>query len=209
MKPFVVNSNGRLVFPSNFFPELDFSVFETLEQLQAVIRRDFDAKAPGEAVLLERLEAGGYFGRHDLLRDLALHLLWADRYAIAMFERRPTRWRDVPRGRDDVFLALRTPWNESERTLAAVEAAYDRLPASWDADVEDSIFRTLFDVLRHKRYDATAASPLAPAVDELTGDPEHLADRLAAYDPSFPIFGYERILDCHQEVPELEALHRQ
>ena len=31
MKPFVVNRHGRLVFPSNFFPELDFTVFETLD----------------------------------------------------------------------------------------------------------------------------------------------------------------------------------
>ena len=27
MKPFVVNRYGRIVFPVNFFPELDFSVF--------------------------------------------------------------------------------------------------------------------------------------------------------------------------------------
>ena len=27
MKPFVVNRLGRLVFPSNFFPELDFTVW--------------------------------------------------------------------------------------------------------------------------------------------------------------------------------------
>ena len=26
MKPFVLNQHGRIVFPSNFFPELDFSV---------------------------------------------------------------------------------------------------------------------------------------------------------------------------------------
>ena len=37
MKPFVVNRYGRIVFPSNFFPALDFSVFETLEQFAAVI----------------------------------------------------------------------------------------------------------------------------------------------------------------------------
>ena len=32
MKPFVVNRHNRLVFPSNFLPELDFSVIETREQ---------------------------------------------------------------------------------------------------------------------------------------------------------------------------------
>ena len=33
MQPFVVNRHGRLVFPSNFIPELDFSVIDTEQQL--------------------------------------------------------------------------------------------------------------------------------------------------------------------------------
>ncbi len=48
IKPFVINRHGRLIFPCNFFPELDFSVFETLEQFNAVVRRDFGEKAPTE-----------------------------------------------------------------------------------------------------------------------------------------------------------------
>ena len=28
MQPFVLNRHGRMVFPSNFLPELDFSVIE-------------------------------------------------------------------------------------------------------------------------------------------------------------------------------------
>ena len=58
MKPFVVNSHGRLVFPSNFFPELDFTVLETLEQLDAVITRDLEAKAPTGSDILERVRSG-------------------------------------------------------------------------------------------------------------------------------------------------------
>ena len=46
LKPFVINRYGRMVFPCNFFPELDFSVFQTLHQFNAVIRRDFGEKAP-------------------------------------------------------------------------------------------------------------------------------------------------------------------
>ncbi len=46
LKPFVINSHGRIVFPGNFFPELDFSVFKSLKQFAAVIRRDFGEKAP-------------------------------------------------------------------------------------------------------------------------------------------------------------------
>ena len=44
MKPFVVNRLGRLVFPSNYSPELDFTVFDSLEQFEAVIERDFETK---------------------------------------------------------------------------------------------------------------------------------------------------------------------
>ena len=127
MKPFVLNSAGRIVFPSNFFPSLDFAVFDSPDQLNAVIHRDFDAKAPTGTDLRERAESGAYHGRYELLGDLALNLLWVDRYAITMYERRPTRWRDVARRRDDVFLPALTPW---------------------DAETEDRIFGILFDVFR-------------------------------------------------------------
>ena len=106
MKSFVVNRYGRLVFPFNFFPELDFSIFESLEQFAAVIRRDFEEKAPSETEIVARLEAGLYRRRHELLRDLALNLFWVNRYAMTMYDKRPTRWRDVPRRRDDVFLPV-------------------------------------------------------------------------------------------------------
>ena len=70
MKPFVLNRYGRIVFPFNFFPALDFSVFETLEQFAAVIRRDFEERAPTESDIVRRLETGGYKGRHqELSRD--------------------------------------------------------------------------------------------------------------------------------------------
>jgi 3-oxoacyl-[acyl-carrier-protein] synthase III len=36
VKPFVINRHGRLVFPANFFGDLDFSVLETLDQFTAV-----------------------------------------------------------------------------------------------------------------------------------------------------------------------------
>ena len=77
MKPFVVNGHDRLVFPSNFSADLDFSVLETLEQLAAVIRRDFEAKAPTGTEILEQVDSGGYRSRYQLLRDLATNLVWA------------------------------------------------------------------------------------------------------------------------------------
>ena len=60
LKPFRINSHGRIVFPGNFFPELDFSVFKTLKQFAAVIRRDFGEKAPTDVEIVARLHAGEY-----------------------------------------------------------------------------------------------------------------------------------------------------
>src|SRR4029077_15423305 len=44
-----------------------------------------------------------------------MNLVWGNRYAMTMYEKRPTRWRDMPRRRDDVFLPLLTPWQEGDR----------------------------------------------------------------------------------------------
>ena len=154
MKPFVINRLGRLVFPSNFFPELVFTVFDTLEQFEAVIARDFETKAPTGSDILQRVQSGAYQSRHDLLRDMALNLMWVNRYAITMFLKRPTRWRDVPRARDDVFLPVLTPWEDGERKVAAVEAAYGALPAKWNAKSEDGIFKALFGLFKNRRHQA-------------------------------------------------------
>ena len=85
------------------------------------------------------------------MRDVALNLFWANRFAMTMYDKRPTRRRDVPRHRDDVYLPLLTPWQDAERKVAAVERQYAALPATWDGAVEDRVFAMLFDVLRHRR----------------------------------------------------------
>jgi 3-oxoacyl-[acyl-carrier-protein] synthase III len=208
MRPFVLNGHGRLVFPSNFSAELDFSVLETLEQLEAVVKRDFDAKAPTGTEILERVESGGYDSRAPLLRDLAMNLVWGNRYAMTMYEKRPTRWRDLPRRRDDVFLPLLTPWEQGERKVAAVEEAWATLPATWDAEAEDGIFSSLFGIFRHKRHHAAELPPVKPTVAEITSDPANLTFCLPDHDPDHPTRSYQEILDCHEPVPELEPLHR-
>lgn len=81
MQPFVVNRHDRIVFPSNFVPELDLSVMHSLEQLDAVIRRDFEVKAPSGTDILNRVEEGAYSSRYDLMRDLALNLFWTNRFS--------------------------------------------------------------------------------------------------------------------------------
>ena len=207
-KPFVINRHGRLVFPSNFLADLDFSAIETEEQLSAVVRRDFEAKAPTGADILAKTESGGYASRFELLRDLALNLFWANRYAMTMYEKRPMRWRDVPRRRDDVFLPILTPWRDGERKVAAVAECYESLPPSWDAEAEDRIHDVLFDVYRNKLHHATELSAIKLTVAEALAQEGSLTYCLSSYDPDFPVFGYDEILDCTEDQPELEALMR-
>ena len=198
-----------MVFPSNFLPDLDFTVIDSLDQLEEVIRRDFEAKAPSGTEILRRIEAGDHYrNRFELMRDVALNLFWTNRFAMTMYDKRPTRWRDVPRSRDDVFLPVLAPWQDAQRKVDAVQTGFAALPAAWDAQVEDEIFRVLFDVLRHRRFHATELPALKPTVAQLLAEPDRLTYSLAAYDPDYPVYGYQQILDCAEDVPELEALHR-
>jgi len=208
MKPFVLNRYGRIVFPSNFFPELDFSVFETMDQFAAVIKRDFEEKAPTEADIVARAEMRGYARRYDLLRDLALNLFWVNRYALTMYDKIPTRWRDVPRYREDVFLPVFKPWVAAELT-ATIDAGYRALPATWDAGVEDRIYGVLLDVFRHKPGAGAELPAMKPTVPEILANPGNLTYYLLAYDPDYPGYGYEDVIEYMHPVPELEALMRQ
>ncbi len=208
MKPFVINRHGKLVFPANFLGDLDFSVLETLDQFTAVIGRDFEAKAPSGTDILARVESEAYPGRFELLRDLGQNLYWANRYSITMFERRPTRWRDLAKRRDDVFLPVLTPWEDSERKVAAVERAFRELPATWEARTEEKVFDLLFDLFRNKLYHATELPPIKPTVAEFLAQPDALTFVMPSYDPDYPVFSTEEILDASEDVPELEALTR-
>ena len=131
MQPFVINRHGKLVFPSNFIPDLDFSVIETEEQLDQVIRRDFETKAPSGTEIGLRIEQGKYKDRVALMRDVALNLFWVNRFAMTMYEKVPTRWRDVPRSRGDVYLPVVQPWLDKESKVSAVANAYDELALRW------------------------------------------------------------------------------
>ena len=208
MKEFVINRHGRLVFPSNAWPRLDFSVFETVGQLSAAVGRDFEAKAPSASQIVDRLEAGGYPSRYEFLRDLGLHAFWVNRFAITMYDKRPTRWRDVPRDRDDVFLPLLTPWPGFERSAAIIEQAYRELPSSWDEATEQKIFEIMFAVFAHVRHDAAELSAIKPTVAEFLRGPENHTFVVSAYEPDWPAYTRDEILDAAAAVPELEALLR-
>ncbi|MCU1667553.1 MAG: Beta-ketoacyl-acyl-carrier-protein synthase [Blastococcus sp.] len=208
MDAFVLNRHGRMVFPSNIIPELDFSTLETLEQLDEVIRRDFETKAPSGTDILEKVRTGAYDSRYALMRDLALNLFWANRFSITMYEKRPTRWADVPRNRTDVFLPVLEPWEDGGTKVAAVGEAYPSLPARWDAAVEDRIFEVLFDVFANRKHHASTLPAVKPTVAEFLDGPGNLTFRLPHYDPDYPVYDYADILDVDEDVPELEALHR-
>ena len=208
MKPFVLNAHGHLVFPANFLGELDFSVLDTLDQFTAVIGRDFEAKAPTGTDLLTRVEAGAYPSRFALLRDLGQNLFWVNRYPMTMFDKRPTRWRDLPRHREDVFLPVLTPWVDGEKKVAAVERAYRELAPTWEGGAEDRVFALLFDLFRNKLHHASELPAIKPTVAEFVAQGELLTFVVPDHDPDYPVFSHQEILDVDESVPELEALTR-
>jgi 3-oxoacyl-[acyl-carrier-protein] synthase III len=208
MRAFELNKHGKLVFPANCFPDLDFSTIDSLEQLDAVVQRDFDAKAPSGTDILERIKTGDYRTKFELMRDMALNLFWANRFKITMYDVQPTRWADVPRHRHDVFVPIQTPWQDRETKVSAVFSAYPNLPSKWNEEVEDSIFEILFDVFGHRRNHATKLSPVIPTVAELLSEPANQTLRLNRYDPDFRRYSYAEIIDCSENVAELEALRR-
>ncbi|MGH9057851.1 MAG: 3-oxoacyl-ACP synthase III family protein [Acidimicrobiales bacterium] len=208
MKSFVINDHGRLVFPCNYFPDMDFSVFETVQQLTGVIQRDFEEKAPTGTEISERAGAGKYETKFDLLRDLALYFFWVNRYSITMYDKRPTRWRDVPRRREDVYIPMVVQWESAERKVSAVETTFATLPARWDAKAEEAIFELLFGILQYKAHDATGLAPIKATVGEFLASGSDKTFVIAGHDPDYPVFSPVEIFNFTDPVPELEALGR-
>jgi 3-oxoacyl-[acyl-carrier-protein] synthase III len=208
VKPFVINSHGRLVFPCNFFPELDFSAITSPKQFAAIIRRDFGEKAPAESDIVGRLQADGYQNRYEVCRDLALNLFWANRYMFTMYEKRPTRWGDLPRHRDDIFLPVFKP-RDASHMINTIQSGLQGLPALWDEEQEDKIAEILLNVFCNKPSAGGELRAIKPTVSEILADPKNLTYRLLTYDRDFLRYTYEDVLDCIHPVPELEALMRQ
>ena len=208
MKPFRLNKHDRLVFPSSIFVELDFSIINDLDQLQAIIRRDFEVKAPTGTAIAKQAADGAYATRYELLRDLGLHLFWANRFALAMYEKRPTRWRDVPRNREDVFVPLLSPWEGREAKSASVLDAYGRLAAKWDATAEDELFGMLFNCFSNKLYQATELPPIKATIAEALATDRAKTTTLGDFNPDHHHYSINDILDVTEKQPELEALRR-
>ena len=190
--------------------ELDFSVIETVEQLDSVIRRDFETKAPTGTEILDRVRPGPTTTRYALMRDVALNLFWVNRFAMTMYDKRPTRWRDVPRTRGDVFLPVLEPWEDGERKVAAVEQAYATLPADLGRgdrgpDLRGPVRRLPApQAPRHRRCRRSS-----PTVAEVLEDPRSLTFQLPQLRPGLPGLRLRPTSStASEDVPELEALHR-
>jgi 3-oxoacyl-[acyl-carrier-protein] synthase III len=208
LKPFVLNSHNRIIFPCNFFPELDFSVFQNLTEFSALIRRDFGEKALTEDEILSRLQAGEFRTKYELCRELALNLFWVNRYVLTMYEKRPTRWGELPRHRNDIFLPVYMPHDDCE-SASTLEAGYHKLPATWEDKVEDHCFRILLEVFRNKLSSGGEIRPIKYTVAEILADPHNLTCHLLKYEPDYPVYEYDEIVNYEHSVPELEALMRQ
>lgn len=125
-----------------------------------------------------------------------------------MYGKRPTAWRNVPKKQANVFLPIVTPWLDGESKIAMIRSAFRDLPSTWDDQVENNIFEQLFDIFSNKKHHAGELSAIKPTVAEILDNPQNLTFHIALYDPDFPTFSYEQIVDCKVEVPELEALMR-
>src|SRR6478609_5561224 len=148
-----------------------------------VIRRDFETKAPKGTDIVNRITAGHYPSRYELMRDVALNLFWVNRFAMTMYDKQPVRWRDVPRTRQDMFLPIVAPWDDRQAKVDAVRQAYRDLPPAWNAESEDRIWSQLFDVFDHRTFDATVLPSIKPTISEALLEPASLTFTLADYNP--------------------------
>ena len=136
-----------------------------------------------------------------------MNLVWGNRYAMTMYEKRPTRWRDLPRRRDDVFLPLLTPWEQGERKIAAVERGVGpRWRPRGTPTTEDRIFTK---PVRHLPPQAQPRDRASAGEADRGGDHRATTANLTfcfpSHDPDQPTYSYQEILDCSEAVPELET----
>src|SRR5438132_12738065 len=107
MKPFVVNRYGRIVFPFNFFPALDFSVFQTLDQFAAVIKREV-AEQVVAPVVGARVDSGDDVG---LGRGLLLEVtLDHGGELVQRLEDGEVQRREKVEGKDDPTVPVDDEW---------------------------------------------------------------------------------------------------
>src|SRR6266702_355979 len=116
-------------------------------------------------------------------------------FSMTMYDKRPTRWRDAPRDRDDVFLPLLTPWPGFERSVATIQRAYRDLSPSWDEPTEQKIFQIMLAVFSHLKHDAAELSAIKPTVPEFLARAANHTFAVSAYDPGWPLYSRDEVLD--------------
>src|SRR3970040_1812853 len=80
--------------------------------------------------------------------------------------------------------------------------------STWDEGTEDKVCRVLLDLFRHKKGAGDELPAIKPTVGEILANPKNLTYHLLAYDPDYPGYGQDDIIEFAHGVPELEALMR-
>src|SRR5207237_6867439 len=74
---------------------------------------------------------------------------------------------------------------------------------------ENKVFRILLDVFRHKKWAGAELPAIKPTPAELLANPKNLTYQLLTWDPDYPGYAHDDIVECLHPVPEMEALLRQ
>ena len=152
--------------------------------------------------ILQRVETGSYPTRYALMRDVALNLFWVNRFALTMYEKRPTRWarraadprRRVPAGRDSHGRTATARSPQSRRPTPCC-----RPPGTPRRRIGSSQCCSTCSATASTTRPTLPA--IKPTVAEILAAARSLTFRLPAYDPDYPVYGYDDILDCTRRWP--------
>ena len=144
------------------------------------------------------------------MRDVALNLFWVNRFAMTMYDKRPTRWRDVPRNRDDVFLpvlhAVAGRGAQGRRGRASLRRAAGRLGRARSRTGSSRCCSTCSGTGASTPPSCRPSSPRSPRSSPSPTQPDLLRWRLRPRLPGLRL--PRRSSTAREDVAELEALHR-
>ena len=204
MRPFVINGHGRSSSRRTSSRSWTSRSSRPWSSSKRWSRRDFEAKAPTGTEILDARRVGRVrLARYELLRDLALNLVWVQ----------PLRDDDVREAADPLARRAAPP---RRRLPAAPDALGGRRAQGRGrrrgvrappADVGRARPRTASSRPALRRLPPQAAPrDRAPADQADRGarslaDPANLTFCLPSHDPDYPTYSYEEILDCTEAVP--------
>ena len=124
-----------------------------------------------------------------------------------MYEKRPIRWGDLPRHREDVFLPVYKP-RDSSGIVHRIEAGFGSCRRRGTKS-EDRCFAILTQCFSQQAQRRRRTSADSPYRAEALADPANHTRQLLNYNPDYLRYTYDDVIDCLHPVPELEALMRQ